>query len=463
MKSRFETPTIYIVFGITGDLFKRKILKSIYNLYTKNSLPKKFVIFGFGRRDWTNKDLRKYLKSVFDKQDETFIKHFFYIKGNFDNLNSYKNLSEQLGMVDNKWNYCSNKMFHLAVPPMYYETIIKNLKKSKLTKICSDAEGWTRVIIEKPFGKNAATAENLDKTLIKYFKENQIYRLDHYLGKEILQNIIFFRFSNNIFENSWNNKFIEKINIVSLESNLVDTRGNYYDGVGELRDMGQSHLLQMLALITIQNPNSLNGDEVRNKRANILKDLKTFTKSNVEKNTIRAQYINYTKAAGVEKNSKTETFFSLKTEIDNNTWNGVEINLTSGKGTVKKSKSYIDVIFKHPSDCYCPINSNHEFKNKIRFELKPANEISITTWYKKPGLEFDIEKKLVQIPLASTNGSSEYEKLIYDCIKGDQTLFVSSEEVKQMWDFVDPMIKEWGSGKTPLLKYKKGQTPKFFS
>lgn len=463
MKSKFETPTIYIVFGITGDLFKRKILKSIYSLYTKNSLPKKFIIFGFGRRDWTSEDLRKYLKSIFGKEDEKFIKHFFYAKGNFDDVGSYKNLAQQIGMVDNKWKYCANKMFHLAVPPTYYKTIIKNLKKSKLTKTCSDEEGWTRVIIEKPFGKDAKTAESLDKTLTKYFKEEQIYRLDHYLGKEVLQNIIFFRFSNNIFENSWNNKFIEKINIVSLESNLVDMRGNFYDGVGELRDMGQSHLLQMLALITMENPMGLNGESVRQKRAQVLKSLKPWTKALVDKNTKRGQYEGFTKAEGIDNKSKTETYFSLKTEIDNNRWKDVEINLTSGKATTKKSKSYIDVIFKHPSDCYCPINSNHEFRNKVRFELKPGNQIKITTWYKTPGLNFDIEKKLIEVPLSGTNGASEYEKLLYDCVQGDQTLFVSSNEVKHMWEFVDPVLKEWGKGNVPLQKYKVGQTLKFFS
>jgi glucose-6-phosphate 1-dehydrogenase len=468
----FEIPTVYVAFGVTGDLFKRKILGSLYNLYLEDNLPKKFTVFGFSRRDWRHEELRDYLEDIMKKENtnkkilrqsqdsqKEFLRRFFYFKGDFDNTESFNKLAKAVGLVDKKWNFCSNKIFHLAVPPIYYQEILNNLKKTGLTKPCSVKEGWTRVMIEKPFGNDLKTAEKLDNKIAKYFKEEQIYRIDHYLAKEALQNILFFRFSNNLFESSWNNDYVEKINISLFQPNLVNTRGNFYDGVGELRDMGQSHALQMLSLVTMDNPTDLTAENIRCKRYNILKDIKVMDKKLIKQQTKRGQYKGYIETEGVEKKSTTETYFAVELEILNKNWEGVPIIIESGKATLpasSKSSTKVEVFFKHPNPCFCPKNSDHRFRNKVTFELSPINQIKVEMWYKKPGLETGLDKRDFSFPYPSNKESKDYGKLIYDCIKGDQTLFVSSKEVKAMWKFIDPIICGWDKGWVPLKKYEPG-------
>jgi glucose-6-phosphate 1-dehydrogenase len=466
-ETKFKVPTVYVSFGITGNLFKTKILKSLFDLYLKDQLPKKFVVVGFSRREWDDNDLRDYLLNIKSEAGikqttsyKIFINSFTHVNGTFEDISAYKKLRTRLGANDKSWQYCSNKLFHLAVPPNYYQTIIENLKKSRLTKTCSDKEGWTRVIIEKPFGRDAESAKNLDKLLFKYFKEKQIYRIDHYLGKESLQNILYFRFSNNLFENSWNSNFIESIKITNYESELVDTRGTFYDGVGELRDMGQSHLLQMLSLVTMENPVDLTGDKVRENRAKVLDNLKTLNTNNIRLNTKRSQYIGFKKSSGVKFNSRTETYFKLKLYLKSKRWKNVPIVIESGKGTSKSGSSKIEVIYKQPTPCFCQDETLHNNKNKITFELKPKNEIRIHMWFKNPGLKNDITKKTYKFPYPKEkNRAEDYEKLMYDCIMGDQTLFVSSKEVIAMWKFIDPILKAWKRGVVPLNTYKIGTLP----
>lgn len=456
-------PTVFVIFGATGDLMAKKITPALFQLFTKGRLPNMFRIVGFSRRDWSSSQLQEHVRKILSehkeiksKKDdiERFLKFFVYQRGTFDNEASYKILAEYLGFTDGEWKVCSNKLFYLAVPPQNYEFIFKHLKTSGLTEPCGPDEGWTRVIVEKPFGRNAETAEKLDEMLGELFKEEQIYRIDHYLGKEMTQNILAFRFHNDLFEDLWNRNNIEKIEIKLLEKIGVEGRGEFYDGVGALRDIGQNHILQLLALTTMDRPADLTADSVREQRINVLRTL--IPPTDIKSSTVRAQYKGYTSEEGVAPASKTETYFKVATGLSHPRWEGVAVILEGGK-RIEEQKT-VTFTFKHKLPCLCPKDAHLE--NKIIFSIAPKEGITIDFWTKKPGLDYGTRKEkfsyLFRDERKRIQYIEEYEKLLLDCIMGNQLLFVSTEEVRAMWKFIDPITSEWSKGSVPLTQYKPG-------
>jgi len=354
-------PTVFVIFGATGDLVEKKLFPALFNLYLRNKLPPLFRIIGFSRRDFSQEQFRNFVHNILKKRTNfnnervsSFLNLISYHKGDFTKTREYKSLAKMLGVIDKDWRVCSNKLFYLAVPPAFYKTIFLHLAKSGLTIPCGPDEGWTRVLVEKPFGHDLKTAEELDLLLSKLFKEEQIYRIDHYLAKEMLQNILNFRFSNNLFEGSWNNTNIEKIHVRLHEKIGVEGRGSFYDGLGALRDVGQNHLLQMLALVTMERPDSLSAEEVRKKRAKILEKIIIPDQEFIRKNTYRAQYKGYREIKGVLPNSTTETYFKLKMYLSDPRFLGIPLILESGKRMVKQVKD-ITITFKHKLPCLCPL------------------------------------------------------------------------------------------------------------
>jgi len=459
-------PTVIIVFGATGDLMAKKIAPSLYSLYSKNKLPKLFKVIGFARRDYSDEDFRNHvLKSLKAHKGvkgskaklDSFLKMFFYEQGLFQTKKDYTALAKTLGYVDDEWKVCSNKLFYLSVPPSFYEVIFKNLHSTGLTAPCSEKEGWTRVIVEKPFGNNLKTAKKLDQLLRKLFRDEQVYAVDHYLAKEMLQNILIFRFTNNLFRDNWSNKLIERIEIQLHETIGVEQRGGFYDGVGALMDVGQNHLLQMLALVTMDHPTSFSANDVRPKRAEILKTLKIPTKEEIKNHTYRAQYDGYRKIKGVKPNSNTETYFKIVGFLDSPLWRGVPVIMESGK-LVKDQVKGITIVFKHPVPCLCPPGAH--VQNKIVFSLEPEEGINIQFWSKKPGLKMEMGKRQLNFLYRGKKQRAqyieEYEKLLLDCIEGNQILFVSIDEVQAMWKFIDPIIEAWRKNIVPLKTYKPG-------
>ncbi len=457
-------PTVFIIFGATGDLIGKKIVPALFHLFQKDKLPKMLRIIGFSRRDIVDEDFRKNVIKMLAKHHDLkdnkqevdkFLKHFSYHQGNFKGLKSYENLAKILGRIDNEWKACSNKLFYLATPPQYNETIFKHLKASGLTIPCSPEEGWTRVIVEKPFGKDLETAEALDMLLGKLFKEEQIYRIDHYLAKDMLQNILSFRFSNNLLEDSWNNKLIEKIEIRLLERIGVEDRGQFYDGIGALRDVGQNHLLQMIALVTMDDPGSFEVEKVRNRRYEILQTLEIPNSKQIQEEMFKAQYKGYRDIKGVKPNSNTETYFKIKAYLTSLRWRGVPIILESGKRMKKQIKEIV-VTFKHKTPCLCPPGKH--FKNQVIFQLEPKEKIEISFLSKKPGLDMEIQERDFHFTYRKRSKKSqyveEYEKLLLDCIEGNQLLFVSTSEIKAMWKYIDPIIQTWDQNRVPLHFYK---------
>ncbi len=464
--SQHNTPTVIIVLGATGDLMSRKIVPSLFDLYTQNKLPVLTQVIGFARRDLSTTDLQTTVKDILINQKsnhspeliEKFAQKFSYHQGDFNDRLAYEKLAEQLGRIDGQWNACSNKLFYLAVPPVLYENIFNELEHSGLTIPCSDQTGWTRVLVEKPFGSDQKTAADLDMLLGKLFKEEQIYRIDHYLAKEMLQGIIDFRFSNNLFENSWNKDTIEKIEIKFLEKLDVEQRGAFYDQIGALRDVGQNHLLQMLAIVTMDQPIDESCQALRKSRAQLLNSLKILTEDEIKAKTYRAQYEGYRQTAGVAADSQTETYFKLETQIESDRFKGVPIILEAGKAMGHTTKQIV-VTFKHPEPCFCPPESH--LQNKVIFSFEPEESIKIEFWTKKPGLDREQIKRDFEFLVYNQENNTKsgaYSKLLLDCIEGDQRLFVSTDEVKAMWQFSDPIINYWRSHNL-LETYPQGTTP----
>ncbi|MBI2113214.1 MAG: glucose-6-phosphate dehydrogenase [Candidatus Wildermuthbacteria bacterium] len=461
-------PTVFVIFGATGDLMQKKLAPSLFYLHKAGLLPALFQIVGFARQPLSNEEFRERVKKTLEgnvrgtsEEIEQFSRFFVYQQGFFEQKEGYEKLAYLLGKRDDEWKVCSNKLFHLAVPPSYYKQIFQHLVDSGLTKPCSPEEGWTRVILEKPFGKDLETAEELDRLSAKLFKEEQIYRIDHYLGKETVQNILAFRFSNFFLQDSWNKDSIESISIQLLEQNGVSGRGEFYDGIGALRDVGQNHMLQLLALFCMENPETFDGESLRKARAKLLESLHMLHGKDIQKETVRGQYAGYLQEEGVRPDSATETYFKIHAFLKTPRWEGMPVILESGK-SVSQDKAEVVITFKHSTPCLCPKGTEHA-KNVLRYQIQPEERISISLYVKRPGTEMKLEERSFEFDYRKAFEKEEfqdaYAKLLLSCIKGDQTLFVSSKEIEASWRFIDPIVRAWQDNKTGSIIYKQGTLP----
>lgn len=465
-----EIPTILVIFGVTGDLAAKKIIPSLWHLFEQNLLPDKVSIIGFSRRDLSAEEFKDYVFDSLKERDGENIKNekflqffgaFFYQNGTFEDEKAYRALADKINQTENSWGICANKLFFLAVPPLNYDAIFKNLATVKLNLPCGGKLGWSRILIEKPFGTNLATARKLQTLLSLYFKEEQIYRIDHYLFKEIVQGIENFRFSNNLFENIWDNSTIDSIDLRLHEKIGVEDRGSFYDQVGALRDVGQNHLLSILAALTMEYPSSEEEADIRKSRAQILETLLSWRQETLMKNTFRAQYDGYKTIQGVNPDSDTETYFALKTELTHPKWKGIPIFIEAGK-RMKETRKEIVLTLKHPRICYlCEVGKHTP--NQIIFRLEPKDEIVIHFWTKKPGFERTLEERTFSFFLYKKQTKvqyvEEYAKVLYYAIHGNQSLFISRNEVETQWKFTDPIIEEWKKNLVPLSEYKPDTIP----
>lgn len=468
-------PTIFTIFGITGDLANRKLIPALIGLYSKKMLPQRFAVIGFSRRPFSREEFREFIRGKmnlkpgqFKEEDiKHFLDHMTYEQGLFDDSEAYSNLARAIKKIDDQWGQCSNKIFHLSVPPVLYEGILNKLAGSKLNIPCSDNTGWTRVLIEKPFGNDTATAKSLDKLLGKLFKEEQIFRIDHYLAKEALQNILAFRFANSIFEPLWNREFIEKVHIRLSQRESLEGRGAFYDPIGAIKDVGQNHLLQMLALVAMDKPRSFMADDIRRERVRVLAWLSPIKPRKIESRVVLGQYEGYTLESGVSPQSRTETYFRIQSFINSKRWKGVPFYLESGKA-LGETRTSIDVYFRsakskvksqkffgHTAD-----SSNQEFngQNILTFRIQPDEGIKIRFFVKTPGYGFMAEPKTLKFnysDIQSFNSMpNDYERLIHDAFVGDQTLFASTDEILASWKFVMPILENLG--RAQFKRYPKG-------
>jgi glucose-6-phosphate 1-dehydrogenase len=456
-------PTILVVFGPTGDLMARKVVPSLFYLREKGRLPAMLRVVGFGRREWGDEQLRDHVRGILAERAahagaadvEDFLGLFEYQRGQFTDLDTYKDTARHISSIQDEWGVCANKLFYLAVPPENYETIFRNLAGSGLKAECSDITGWTRVLVEKPFGDDRDTARELDTLLGSLFREEQVYRIDHYLAKEMLQGIMNFRFTNNLFEWEWNRNAIEAIDITLLESVGAEKRGAFYDTVGALRDVGQNHLLQMLALVAMEQPKSASADDIRAARAELIESLNPMTPGETVCNSFRAQSEGFREITGVAPDSDTETYFRLRTHLTGERWAGVPVTMQSGKRMGCACKQ-ITITMRHPEPCIMCHAEKH-ITNRIVFTLEPADQIEIVFYTKKPGFEDDLEERTFSFFLYEKSEKAqyveEYAKLLHDAFAGDPTLFVSTREIDAGWRFIDPVVDAWEAGLVPLETY----------
>ncbi len=388
-----KSPTVLVALGATGDLMAKKIIPALHHLYRKKKLPKLFQIVGFARRPLTDTQFQSYVAKVLkkhgDKPEAKFVKSFTYHRGDLTKITSYRELAKRLGFIDDEWKTCSNKLFYISVPPQLYGDIFKQLDASKLTEPCSEEEGWTRVIVEKPFGDDAKTAKELDKTLGRLFLEEQVYRVDHYLAKEMVQNILEFKFANSVFNPSLTGEYIERVDIRLHEKLNADGRGPFYESVGALRDVGQNHFLQLLALLFMDKPASFRANDLRAARAALLSRLKTPTASDVKNLSFRGQYRGYRKVKGVSSRSQVETYFRVVGFLDHKKFRNVPIVMDGGK-SLGKARKEIEITFRQKMPCLCPPGQGGP--NKMLISLEPHERIKIDFWTKAPGLEGKVEK-----------------------------------------------------------------------
>jgi len=470
--SRNNIPTIIVVLGATGDLMAKKIIPSLLHLSGEDKIPNKFRVVGFARRDLSDQAFREHVASVVaehreqhpaDRDPQDFLRLFSYHSGDFEQVAAYRGLQAKLQAIDAEWGVCTNKVYYLAVPPEKFAPIFEGLAATGLNKPCGGAYGWTRMLIEKPFGHDLATAEKLEKLLSRYFQQEQIYRIDHYLAKELIQGISHFRFSNTLLESSWSNRDIEKIEIRLLESIGVEARGSFYESVGALKDVGENHVLEMLAAITMDAPVSMSIEELHEKRAELMNTLKPWTPEDLRQNTYRAQYDGYRAIKGVRSDSTMETYFKLKTELLHPAWRGVPIFLEAGKRCPEARKEIV-VTFRHPHACLM-CSRDHRIQNRVVFALEPEEKISIHFWTKKSGYEHILEERtfdfFVHQRTSRVKYVEEYSKLIFSCILGDQTVFLSPDEVRAQWRFADPIVRAWRQNVVPLHHYTPGTAAMF--
>ena len=452
-----EQKALITLFGATGDLAWRKLYPSLYKLYQKQILQNNFAIVGTARTNWTNDQYRTRIldsiKNIQTSQDdaEQFVSHFYYLPHDITDIESYDNLKLLLEKLDTKYQTAGNRLFYLAVAPKFFATITKNLKSEKI----SETDGFTRLIIEKPFGNDYDSALELNNEITKSFDEKQIYRIDHYLGKEMVQNILAIRFGNQIFESLWSNQFIDNIQITFAESIGVEDRGGYYDQSGALKDMIQNHVLQVVSLLAMEPPTTLKESDIRLEKIKALNAVHIYTPQEACQNFVRGQYmtniingqkyLSYQQEPNVNPYSTTETFVAGKFMIDNLRWKGVPFYVRSGKRMTEKS-TRIDIVFKSLPINLFDTHNQPLGQNILTIYIQPIEGFSIVINGKQIGSNYGLQPIKWEFKHnADTLGNSPeaYEKLILDCLKGDSTNFTHWREVAQSWKIVDAIEQGW--------------------
>jgi glucose-6-phosphate 1-dehydrogenase len=468
-------PCAIVMFGASGDLARRKLLPALYDLAAHSCLAPRFKLLGFARTELSDEAFQKNASEFLSKvQDvapndgmqQEFLKHLQYFHGNYDDPESYKKLGERLEALDSEGQLGGNRLFYLATPPEVYEHAIEQLGRAGLAKP-KNGDSWTRVIIEKPFGRDGASARELNAKVLRVFDESQVYRIDHYLGKETVQNLLVFRFGNGIFEPLWNRNFIDHVQITAAESLGVERRAAFYESAGALRDMIQSHVLQLTSLVGMESPARFDANSVRNEKIKILQSIRPFNSETVWKSVVRGQYgagtVNgkaapgYRQEPGVNPESPTETFVALKLQVDNWRWSGVPFYLRTGK---RLAKAMTEIAIRFKTAPHMVFQGESVEPNSLVLNIQPDEGISLSFGAKSPGSQMRISpvKMNFQYRQAFDGGSREaYATLINDCIRGDATLFDRADSVEAAWGLVDPILDAWkGASAPPFPNYPAG-------
>ena len=469
---RVPDPNVVVLFGATGDLAHRKVVPALYHLWAGDLLPEKFALVCFGRRDATDATMRTDLRTSLEKHarvkpiDEArwseFAARISYVKGAFDDPESYAALSRHLDAIDASVGTGGNRLFYLATPASSFPEIIRGLGAAGLDHETGEG-GWRRVVIEKPFGRDLDSAVKLNREVGKVFRESQVYRIDHYLGKETVRNILIFRFGNLIFEPIWHRRYIDHIQITVAESIGVEGRGAFYEETGALRDILQNHLLQLLTLVAMEPPATLDAEALRDEKVKVLRAVRLLNTDTVDEHVVRGQYgpgwIGAAEVAGyrsepeVDAASETETFVAARFEIDDWRWAGVPFYLRAGKRLPKRATE-IAIQFKDvPQRLFSPTGDTPE-PNMLVIRIQPDEGILLRFAAKVPGLGTDVRSVNMDFAYGSAfsvESPDAYETLILDALLGDASLFTRADEVEAAWRIVDPIMESWLAGTEPAL------------
>jgi glucose-6-phosphate 1-dehydrogenase len=458
-------PCILVIFGAAGDLTKRKLVPALYNLALNGLLPSNFAIVGVARadkndqafRDELNEAMKQFATSPLDaKKWSWFEERLYYLRGNFEDADTYTRLKERLIKIDQEHGTENNCLYYLATAEDYFDKIIENLNLSGLSQ--ESEKNWRHVIIEKPFGNDLDSACALNRKILAVLKESQIYRIDHYLGKETVQNLMVFRFGNAIFEPAWNSRYIDHVQITVAESVGIEGRGGFYEKAGALRDFVPNHLFQLVSLIAMEPPSCFDADAVRDKKTEVLTAIHPFTEDDVRSNAVRGQYgagivtgksvIGYRSENRVAADSNVETYVALKLSIDNWRWAGVPFYLRTGKALPKRATE-IAIQFKNPP---IPLFRDEAMDllspNFLIMHIQPNEGISLQLGAKIPGPTVRIGQVKMNFCYKDNFGvspSTGYETLIYDCMIGDPTLFQRADGVEAGWKVVKPIQELWSA------------------
>jgi glucose-6-phosphate 1-dehydrogenase len=456
-------PCVMVIFGATGDLTKRKLIPALCNLAREDLLPKQFAIIGFAGNDFTTDTFRDYLSSEIakfmggDLEPDLwrwFAERIYYVKGDFADSEAYARLQSQIQEAAKKHDTHGNRFFYLAVAPRFFATIVNKLGECCLVQ--QDASQWARVIVEKPFGHDLASARQLNQDLMKVLSEKQIYRIDHYLGKETVQNVMVFRFSNNIIEPLWNRNYVDHVQITAAETVGVEHRGGFYETAGALRDMVPNHLFQLLTMTAMEPPISFDADEVRNKQAEVVHAIQPLDPEDVLRNMVRGQYGGgviegervpaYRDEPDVARDSNTETYVALKLLIDNWRWAGVPFYLRTGKRLALRTTEIVIQFRRTPFVLFRNTAVRNLETNRLVIHIQPDEGISLSFGAKVPGSVMKLGLVNMDFDYNSYFGvehSTGYERLLRDCMAGDQTLFQRADMVEAGWSVIQPILDVW--------------------
>lgn len=450
-------PITIIIFGASGDLTQRKLIPALYNLNHKGRLPETRII-GSSRSDFSHDQFRQHLlQGIMKFSPETYQKTSWeefsnkinYQRGDLGSKKDYQSLADTLNDFEDQ---PSNRLFYLAISPEFYHQTIQNLGEAGLAKQNrSKTALWTHIVIEKPYGKDLNTARALNETIHKVFLEDQVYRIDHYLGKETAQNILFFRFANTIFEPVWDRRYIDNIQITVAESVDVGHRAGYYDKAGILRDMFQNHLFQLLSLVAMEAPSSFDADAIRNERVKLLRSIRPLRRED----SVAGQYLGYCDTEGVGEYSRTPTFAAIKLFIDNWRWKGVPFYLRSGKSLERKATE-ITIEFQKPPHLMFGLSDTDDLTpNILSICIQPDEGIHLKFQAKEPDSEQNMQAVDMEFHYQKYFGGTKlpgaYERLLSEAIAGDPSLFTRSDGIETAWQIIDPLIKSWEDIKTEAL------------
>jgi glucose-6-phosphate 1-dehydrogenase len=460
-------PCTVILFGASGDLAKRKVIPAMYDLAQYKSLGERYAIIGFARTPMTNDSFRstagEAAKTISEvgpidpaKWDE-FASNLHYLPGDYGDQNSFAQLAKRLVELDAEKKFGGNRLFYLSTPPEVYPDIVEQLGRAGLARP-GQSGSWVRIIIEKPFGRDLATARELNQIVLSVFEERQVYRIDHYLGKDTVQNLLVLRFGNGIFEPLWNRNYVDHVQITASETLGVERRGGFYETAGALRDMIQSHVLQLTSLMAVEPPASFDANAVRNEKLKVLQSIRPFNLEMVAQSVVRGQYApgkvgektvaGYREEPNVSPNSRTETFVSMRLLIDNWRWAGVPFYLRTGKRLAKRTTE-IMIQFKRAP--HIVFREREVEPNRLVLNIQPDEGISFSFGAKRPGTEMSIGNVTMNFSYREGFGGasrSAYATLLNDCLRGDATLFDRGDSVEAAWSLVDPILDVWSAAKS---------------